>query len=305
MHLKKFNVSHDREIGYYRVGTGGSPIVFVHAQSTSSESYFEVVKKLSANHQIYLLDCYGHGGSSHRPGLYHLQKIGDDMIKLINDLIGVPVTLVGHSSGGLIAAYIASKSNCCAKLILEDAPFFASQGDRRFNTYNYVDLSTVCHNFLLQKKETDFVLYYFKNQYAWNFFPEKNRHKMKQKLVASAERYRRKHPDKNLKVMFWPKSALKAFYGMNQYDPRFGEAFFSDSFNQGIDYETLLSEISCPTLFLKAKTNINEEGLQRCALTDEDLEKVVCLIPDCRTLRFDCGHGIHLEKPKEFLSIFS
>ena len=77
---------------------------------------------------------------------------------------------------------------------------------------------------------------------------------MKPKLVAMAAKYRRKHPDKNLKVMFWPKAALDTFREMNQYDPRFGEAFYNDSFHCGLPHEEVLQRIKCKTIFMKAKT---------------------------------------------------
>ena len=48
----------------------------------------------------------------------------------------------------------------CKKLILEDAPFFSCVGEERYNTYNYKDLSSVCHEFLVQDQEKDFVYYY-------------------------------------------------------------------------------------------------------------------------------------------------
>ena len=61
---------------------------------------------------------------------------------------GEPACLLGHSSGGLIAAYAASRSDLCCALVLEDPPFFSCQGERRKQSFNYVDLSTVCHEFL-------------------------------------------------------------------------------------------------------------------------------------------------------------
>ncbi len=36
------------------------------------------------------------------------------------------------------------------------------------------------------------------------------------------------------------------------------------------------------------------------ALSEEDLGKATELIADCKVIRFDCGHGIHIEKPKLF-----
>ena len=304
MERKQYFISQDRELQYYLFGNGDNTIVMLHAQGTSSESYFEVAEHLAKSSRVILIDCYGHGGSTHNAGLYKLDVIGDDVYALINSLTDQRIQLVGHSSGGLIAAYIESKYHCCEKLTLEDPPFFASYGDRRFNTYNYMDLSTVCHNYLNQSEEKDFVLYYFEHQYAWKFFPEKSREKMRSKLTANARKYREKHPDKTLKVMFWPKAALEAFKGMNNYDPRFGETFYTDTFHEHIDYDKLLSGIACQTVFLKAKTEIDENGIQMCALTDDDVERLERLIANVIVIRFDCGHGIHSEKKREFLEVF-
>lgn len=101
--------------------------------------------------------------------------------------------------------------------------------------------------------------------------------------------------------MFWPKTALIAYCGMNKYDPLFGETFYNDSFHRGIPHEKILSNIRCKTIFMKAQTNISEDGILMAALSEEDLGKVSELIVDCRIERFDCGHGIHIEKPKEFV----
>lgn len=89
---------------------------------------------------------------------------------------------------------------------------------------------------------------------------------------------------------------------MDRYDPRFGEAFYEDSFHAGIPHEDLLRGIRCRTLFLKAKTQVGEDGLLLAALGEEDLRCVLALIPDCTLVRFDCGHAIHGERPREFLA---
>ena len=139
-------------------------------------------------------------------------------------------------------------------------------------------------------------------QYAWNLFPDGSREKVKEKLTAMAARYRMKHPEKNLKVMFWPKAALSGFQGMNHYDPMFGEGFYNDSFHSGILHEDILKNITCDTVFLKAKTETNENGILMAALSEEDLICVQKFIRNCKVVRFDCGHGIHIEQKKEFIS---
>lgn len=290
----------DTILKYYEVKNDLQPLVLIHAQGVDALSFANVMEPLSQKFHVYAIDCYGHGQSSHDASKYNVKAIGAAMIRFIENVIKDKVWLLGHSSGGLIAAYIAAETKLCEKLILEDPPFFASQGDRRKKTYNYIDLSTICYNFNNQTEEKDFVLYYFTNQQAWNFFPEKSREKVKQKLVKMAANYRKKHPDKNLKVTFWPKAALSGFQGMNNYDPLFGETFYDDSFHCEISHEDILRKIKCKTLFLKATTNIRDDGILMAALSEEDVNRVAELIEDCHIEHFDCGHGIHIEKPREF-----
>ena len=288
------------KLKYYEDKNDLQPLVLLHAQGVDSLSFARVIKPLSRRFHVYAVDCYGHGGSLHDASQYNVRAIGEAIIRLAEDVIGRKIWLSGHSSGGLIAAYVAAHSECCERLFLEDPPFFASQGERRKQTFNYVDLASICHQYLAQSGCRDFVLYHFTNQYAWKFFPGDSREKVRPKLVAMAAKYREKHPDKNLKVMFWPKSALSAYQGMNQYDPRFGEAFYDDSFHAGIPHEETLKQIRCKTVFMKARTETND-GLLMAALNEDDVRRVSELIADCTVVRFDCGHGIHTEKPKEFL----
>lgn len=301
MIVKHFYKKQGTELKYYEIENDLQPLVLIHAQGVDAMSFKNVCGQLSKKYHIYSIDCYGHGGSLHDAAQYNIVDISNAIIGFIKDVIKEKVFILGHSSGGLIAAYIASKTEFCKYLILEDPPFFSSQGERRKHSFNYIDLSTVCHNFINQTESKDFVLYYFSNQYAWNFFPEKSREKVKQKVAGMAAKYRKKHPDRNLKVMFWPKAALRGFQGMNNYDPLFGETFFDDSFHCGIQHEDILRHIKCKTVFMKAQTNISEDGILMAALSEEDLERVSELIADCQIIRFDCGHGIHIEKPKEFI----
>ena len=294
--------THDNNIiNYYETDSNNPILLIIHAQSANSSSYSGVIKELSKKFHLIIIDCYGHGKSSHNKEKYNIISQGDDLIEFLQYKTDEKISILGHSSGGLIACYIASKSDLCNNLILEDPPLFSSVGEKRFNYYNYNDLSTICHNFINQDEEEDFVYYYFMNQYMWNFFPENSREKIRNKSGKSALKYRKKHPDKALKIRFWPKKFLEAFNGMEQYDPYFGENFYNDTFNCNINYSKLLSEITCKTLFMKANTKIADNGIVMGALTDEDLQQVTGIIKNIRVEYFDCGHGIHNEKKKEFV----
>ncbi len=288
-------------LNYYEAENDHTPLVLLHAQGVDGRSYETVTRRLSRRFHIYSLDCYGHGESLHDPGQYNIRAIGDAVALFIRQVIGKKVWLLGHSGGGLIAAYIAATTDLVKRLILEDPPFFACQGERRKQTFNYVDLSAICHTYLEQGRTDDFVLYYFEHQYAWNLFPENSREKARAGLVKLAKARRRRHPEKDLWIPFWPRAALDGYQGMNNYDPRFGLTFYDDSFHAGLDHGMLLERITCPTVFLKAQTNYGSDGLLMAALSEEDLHRVAQCIADCSIVRFDCGHGIHMERPKTFV----
>lgn len=298
---KQFKTKDNNIINYYEIDNHKPILLIIHAQGTNAKSYSKIIKNLTKNFHLILIDCYGHGKSSHNREKYNIVSQGNDLIEFIKNITTEKINILGHSSGGLIACYIASNSDCCDNLILEDPPLFSSNGDRRFNTFNFKDLSTVCHNYINQDKEKDFVYYYFMNQYCWNYFPEESRKKMKSKLGQFALKYREQHPEKNLKVPFWPKKFLEGFNGLNEYDPYFGESFYDNSFNADIDYVKLLSNIKCNTLFMKANTTIGDDGFIQGALTDEDLNQVSSLIKNMKIEYFNCGHSIHNEKTKEFI----
>ena len=52
---------------------------------------------------------------------------------------------------------------------------------------------------------------------------------------------------------------------------------------------------------MKANTKIGDDGIIQGALTDDDLNQVTNLIEHIEVEYFDCGHGIHNEKKKEFV----
>lgn len=299
--LQKSYFANDISLGYYEIKNNLPVLLLIHAQGTDAMSFKDVFKELSKKYHVYSIDCPGHGKSDKNKSNYNIVSIGNAIIGFIQNAIDEDFYILGHSSGGLISSYVASKTPTCLGLILEDPPLFSCQGERRFKTFNYLDLSTVCHDYIEKELKEDFTTYYFKNQKMWEFFPDKSREKIKAKLVKSVINYRTKHPDKPLKVPFFPKSALEIYRAMNEYDPYFGETFYNDTFNNGISHGDILQSISCKTCLMKAKTNFDDKGILLAAMTNEDANLVQNLIDHCSIVQFDCGHGIHIEKKKEFI----
>lgn len=296
-------IAGDVSLSYYEVKNDLPALLMIHAQGTNATSYNTTWHTLSKKYHLYAVDCPGHGKSDKNKCHYDIVSIGSALMDFAQHVIGKEFYLLGHSSGGLIAAYVASKTPMCMGLILEDPPLFSCQGERRFKTFNYQDLSTVCHHYIEEAAQEDFVVYYFKNQKIWEFFPDKSREKIKSKLVKSAIKFRKKYPNKSLKVPFFPKSALEAYRGMHEYDPCFGESFYSDTFHKGVLHREILEGISCKTLLMKAKTNFDNQGTLLAAMSDEDAILAKQTIKRCKVMPFDCGHGIHVEKKKEFMKV--
>lgn len=115
---------HDISLNYYEIKNGLQPLVLIHAQGVDATSFKNVWKQLSTNYHIYSVDCYGHGESLHDARQYNIEDIGKAIISFIENVVGKQSYILGHSSGGLIAAYIASHTELCSCLILEDPPFF-------------------------------------------------------------------------------------------------------------------------------------------------------------------------------------
>lgn len=73
------------------------------------------------------------------------------------------------------------------------------------------------------------------------------------------------------------------------------------SWFEGVDQAELLARITCPVIYLKAKTNYGDDGMLYAANTDEDAERMIGLIVDCEMREVDSGHDIHYEKPEVFI----
>ena len=110
-------------------------VVFLHGLSGSRATYTEVVDHLvlgpvaSGAVQIFTIDMRGHGQSTKATyETYDTAHYAADIIAFIEQVIGKPVALVGHSLGGLVAAQTATtRPDLVHSLLLEDPPFF--EGD--------------------------------------------------------------------------------------------------------------------------------------------------------------------------------
>lgn len=280
--------------------TALEPLLLIHGQTGAWKDYAKVLPAMAAKFHVFAIDCHGHGKSCKNAEKYKAKAIAADIAWFVEHVIGGPVIISGHSSGGLIAAYFAAHYTELTKgALLEDPPFFSTEpGDRWEYSFAYIDTYEPMHRFLNQTEESDWVLFYLKNAAWGKFVGEKGMTKM----IRYAEKYRTNNPGKPLNFFFLPDSINHMFWFLDEYDLRFGQAFYDGSWFEDFDQSETLSHITCPVVLIHTKWAIDENGILMAAMSGEDAERANSLMKNSTIFNIDSGHDTHFEQPKEFLA---
>lgn len=109
---------------YIGAGEGPIPIVLVHGLSDTLDSYRTVLTSLSRHQQVYALDLRGHGRSA-RAASYRMDAYVADLQAFIEERVGAPALLAGHSMGALVGLRLAAqRPDLLRGLLLEDPPLY-------------------------------------------------------------------------------------------------------------------------------------------------------------------------------------
>lgn len=282
-------------------GEGGSPeappLLLIHGQGVTWKDYAGTLPLLVRSFHVFAVDCHGHGKSSFQPEKYTAAAMGADFLWLIREVVGEPVYVSGHSSGGLLTVWLAANAPDWVRgIVVEDTPLFSTEPPEKERTFAYRGSFCLIHDYLQQTEESDYLRYYLDHclfrELIGGAWP---------KMMRSLERYRARYPDRKPKVWWLPPAVNAIWLSVSDpYDPRFGETFFDQSWFAGFHQAEALAAIRCPAIFLKAATRW-KDGVLLAALSEEDCRRVCALIPNCRRIDFPkAGHDIHVERPKDF-----
>jgi pimeloyl-ACP methyl ester carboxylesterase len=288
-------------INYGEGPDNGSALLLIHGQSVAWRDYDTVLPELSKSFHVYAVDCYGHGASSHNAGLYSCEANGKALLWFMKNVIKENCYLSGHSSGGILAAWIAANAPAQVNgLLLEDPPLFSvtpEEVQEGKGATAWYETYIVTHDFVSQHNETDFPLYYLKHSYLFSLFGG-----LQEKIARSAEKYRQAHPGQPVKIAWLPHAWVRPLLYMDNYDPQFGNAFYDGSWMKGVVQDNMLESIECPVIYLKANTQYGKDGVLYAANSDEDADKVQHLIYNCKRINIKSGHDIHFDHPDVFIS---
>jgi pimeloyl-ACP methyl ester carboxylesterase len=106
-HVVRLSGGHQHH--YVEAGRSTGPtIVFLHGFLDSWTSFEGVLPRLADHFRLLLLDHLGHGASDKPAGGYEVDALAADAVEFIQQVAGQPVTLVGHSLGGIVAQHAAA-----------------------------------------------------------------------------------------------------------------------------------------------------------------------------------------------------
>ncbi len=100
----------------------GPPLVIVHGAVMGSIAWHAVASLLASQFTVYALDRRGYGESGDTAP-YTVAREIEDIIAVL-DSIGEPASLLGHSSGAILALMVAERGQPLRRLMLYEPPLF-------------------------------------------------------------------------------------------------------------------------------------------------------------------------------------
>jgi pimeloyl-ACP methyl ester carboxylesterase len=288
----------------YVVGpANGPPLVFIHGQSVTWEEYTLIMPLLADRFQVYALTLRGHGRSSWTPGAYTFNQCGNDVAIFLREVVGRPAVVVGNSSGGVLAAWLAAKTPKHVRaLVLEDPPLFRCdwpniKGTKVFDTWLAFSRAAAAGG--------GGFAYFFREHLAPSLgqaagvmggkAPPAAALAVVARVIAAKQAL---SPGQPIDLPFLPQAMRIMMRGISQFDGTFSRAFVDGSFGADFDHAETLSRIEQPVLFLHANFFV-ADGLLVGALDDDDVARAQSLVPGPWTyVRMDCGHVIALDAPE-------
>ena len=103
-------------------GPGARTAVLLHSLGEDSSSWEPTAEALAHHQAVVAFDLPGHGATGRRPA-YSFELIRDEVAAAIDEQQLGPVSIVGHSLGGMIGYLLAARRpSWLDRLVLEEAP---------------------------------------------------------------------------------------------------------------------------------------------------------------------------------------
>jgi pimeloyl-ACP methyl ester carboxylesterase len=199
------------KMNYAEGPANGTPLVLLHGITARWQEMDPLITELEHHWHVYACDLRGHGKSD-RVNSYRVLDFFPDVVAFIQNCIGVPTVLVGHSLGALVSIETTTIiPDLIQKVILLDPPLYLREESIQSN-------------------------------YAYDYFLGVYNYLTKQRTAR--EVFSRVFPgidDEGIQSLV---------EGLTLVDTQFLKTIINDLLLEGWDLEATLEGIVCPTLML-------------------------------------------------------
>lgn len=252
----------------------GPPLVILHGLSGSQAEFLHLAPALAETAHVYFVDMRGHGLTGKVEGSYYVADYARDVSLFLERVVGREAIVLGHSLGGLVAAWLgAFDDKHIYALILADPGFYILQ-KARFTESLFYPYFVGLKQFLVQyhAKGAEFreMVEYVGQR------PVDDRRTVLDVAGIDAVRER----------------ALQ----LHQLDPAALDPMFEGALLAGLEPDDLLNRLHQPVHLLAATYHLGG------ALSESDAERAVSQVSRCSYTIIDgAGHDIHLDQPEAFV----
>ncbi|MBV9650921.1 MAG: alpha/beta hydrolase [Pseudonocardiales bacterium] len=261
-------------VAFDRVGQG-VPVVLVHGGSGRRQWCAPLLSFRSVGGQWWLVDLPGHGESSATSGHYSLHEMADNLAELLEEVVGQPAVIFGHSHGGQVALVLAGAYPQLVRgIIIGDAPLTRAAQEAHLQANQ--EMLRNWRALAASDADVDDLVAQLRRLRV--------RHLVTGQRVVATEVFGDQHP--------WYEEMARSLIG---HDPDFLDAVldrFDDTYRDLVPAR-LFACYRGPVLLVQADPNAG--GL----LTDSDIADVLAVSDQIEVARLHgVGHGLQLQAPQ-------
>jgi pimeloyl-ACP methyl ester carboxylesterase len=250
-------------LNYAEGPNNGPPFVILPGYYHGWQNYKSIIPTLKAQYHLYIVDARGTGKSGRTPGRYKLKHLVQDTVTFLNQIVGEPSILFGHSLGGWISFWVANRVPEQVKAIII--------GDSPLNMRG-----------LKETAATEEWREEIKNESEWSGKPYNDLIKI----------FKDRNPGTDMdQILLWAETFSKADPELSYYLSESG----IDEFFEGFSMEDILENLRIPLLVLQANP---EMGM----ITHEDVVWAKAIMPELSHVYLgETGHWLGIIDKREHL----